>query len=822
MKTFQLFLIACVVQMMSAIGAWANSFSDMKLIVELNQTMQKDIPATLPMIDLSQDGREAVFELHGVSIRTASKAKQVDFQYKIYRSGETPTDTWQELQTGEMNEHGMVWRNTSGPNVLEGLEVGSTYILEFRMKGINPDDSEFFYDNGHQNYKIKFTKGKAPKIKFAGGQFNSVTNINVDGVDKRYLIPSESAWNGFNLGKASSIIIKDFSSIVDKYTPYASVNQLNITYGICKKGEEVDYFYSTPATRTEVEYQSGYYIRERHIGDTPVDIMARMNELYPDGLMDGGQYDMVIGFSFTDNEGNLHSLDNDDEGFRYSFTYSATPLGPDDRAEFTHTFIHLYKNEEFTGIGLMQADNYNFDLTGVNDLWGLRLQGFSTYPSYTANEVKLNYRIYEGTTPTGNWKSLSATSNGTEVIEWSYDDEPVDMLENKEVGKTYTLEYFLSGVTTTGKRFYQNNNGNNFTIKYKPAPATEHFNYVKLQATAGLNNAVEEVEINLPPRNMQIEDISDNGIRATNVLTVTQITADMSVEATAFDFYYSVYQYGSEPAEWKNVSGTSADGRTWTCTSAVDVMAGLAKDKNYVLEFYFKATVNGSDAIMNNGNENYKVQFLYADKDPDTGGTGFTVDGRKMVSFVMTSDLDNPYMFIYDLATCKSVYENGAVQLGRVPKLAFTAFRAMWQRESTDVEIADMSIQYKIYEPGQDGQWNGIMATETNYYIENQLIASSTCHEAFTFPGLISGNTYILELMPQLRTSNNKYYFLKDTDEGGNVGFKFQFTIDNPTGITTVNLNSSDSTPAYNLAGQRVADSYKGIVIQNNKKIWKR
>ena len=42
-----------------------------------------------------------------------------------------------------------------------------------------------------------------------------------------------------------------------------------------------------------------------------------------------------------------------------------------------------------------------------------------------------------------------------------------------------------------------------------------------------------------------------------------------------------------------------------------------------------------------------------------------------------------------------------------------------------------------------------------------------------------------------------------------------------PTGIVTVDQQPSGTvhTPAYNLAGQRVNDSYKGIVIKNHKKV---
>lgn len=825
MKTFRILLIACVVQMVSAMGAWANSFSDMYMIMELAQTERIQIPELMPMVDLTESGRDGVMTLHYFEINTAEKASEVMLQYRVYEQGTAPGDSWQESATGS-NVMGTEWKNNPRIDLIEGLEVGKAYILEFRMKGIGTDNTEFYYDNGGENYKIKFIKDNAPTVKFGGAPRTAWVTLNIDGTEKDFSVPNDM-WDGVSLGKSSSISISKFRTLIDKYSSSASVAALRMNYGICKKGGEADYWYSTPATMNSVDYVWGEYSRETHWNETPVDIMEKIGELYPDGLQDGEEYELCIGFDFDDNEGNNRMLDNNGEAYRFAFVYSATQLGPDDRAEFQYTNVTLQKNGE--NMGFIPENSSHFDLTADAGVWGLTLYSLSTYASYPASEVKLNYRRYEGTTPAGEWKSLEAEPNGPESSYWSYasydGNEPLDLCEGTEIGKTYTFEYYLSGITTTGKPFYLNNNGENFTIKFSPAPATEQFNYVKVGATVGLNTEVEEVEMNLPPYNMYIDDLSDGGRKANNVFTIDKITADMSVSATAFDLYYRVFQLGNNTAEWKKVSGTSANGSTWTCTSAVDVMAGLTKGKNYVLEFYFKATVNGSDVLFNNGDENYKLQFLFDDQDPDLGGTGFNVDGQKRVSFVMTSDPDNPYMYMYDLATCKSEYENGAVQLGEVPMLAFSAFRAMWQRESTDVEIADMSIQYKIYEPGQDGQWNGITATDS-YYFEDQLSASSQCHDAFTFPGLESGKTYILEAMAQLRTTDDKYYFLNDTDESTNsniVGFKFQFSItSDPTGIATVDAKGFDNATVYNLAGQRVGNDYKGIVIINGKKVLKK
>ena len=45
------------------------------------------------------------------------------------------------------------------------------------------------------------------------------------------------------------------------------------------------------------------------------------------------------------------------------------------------------------------------------------------------------------------------------------------------------------------------------------------------------------------------------------------------------------------------------------------------------------------------------------------------------------------------------------------------------------------------------------------------------------------------------------------------------FTIGVISGISSVSAETVDNAPAYNLAGQKVSDSFKGIVIKNGRKV---
>ena len=51
------------------------------------------------------------------------------------------------------------------------------------------------------------------------------------------------------------------------------------------------------------------------------------------------------------------------------------------------------------------------------------------------------------------------------------------------------------------------------------------------------------------------------------------------------------------------------------------------------------------------------------------------------------------------------------------------------------------------------------------------------------------------------------------------VAVSATFKKSNPTGVDNLNIDNSKNTQRYNLMGQPVGNNYKGIVIQNGKKI---
>ena len=66
----------------------------------------------------------------------------------------------------------------------------------------------------------------------------------------------------------------------------------------------------------------------------------------------------------------------------------------------------------------------------------------------------------------------------------------------------------------------------------------------------------------------------------------------------------------------------------------------------------------------------------------------------------------------------------------------------------------------------------------------------------------------------------NKAYILK-SDLGANASNTLRFVIGGKaTGIEAVSADDTITTATYNMAGQRVSDDYRGLVIKNGKKMW--
>lgn len=129
---------------------------------------------------------------------------------------------------------------------------------------------------------------------------------------------------------------------------------------------------------------------------------------------------------------------------------------------------------------------------------------------------------------------------------------------------------------------------------------------------------------------------------------------------------------------------------------------------------------------------------------------------------------------------------------------------------------------------------------------QNQLITSATAtsdKEKWTVTTFESSpdmlqvqNNAYTERYIWYNEQNTRFASYKSSSLNGRIHYISLFkdvTPDTPTGIISINTNpsspnshlsslNSQLSPLYNLAGQRVSDSYRGIVIKNGRKIIKK
>lgn len=127
-------------------------------------------------------------------------------------------------------------------------------------------------------------------------------------------------------------------------------------------------------------------------------------------------------------------------------------------------------------------------------------------------------------------------------------------------------------------------------------------------------------------------------------------------------------------------------------------------------------------------------------------------------------------------------------------------------------------------EDGQEGSWNTLPATLDNaqdIYNKDKGVTDHLLQYGAkqlgvdVARGLQPGKNYSLEVMFQV-IANEEYFFLPGQKHQETV--RFNFSVPTGAGISTVNALSA-SRARYTLSGQRVGKSYRGLVIENGKKL---
>lgn len=196
------------------------------------------------------------------------------------------------------------------------------------------------------------------------------------------------------------------------------------------------------------------------------------------------------------------------------------------------------------------------------------------------------------------------------------------------------------------------------------------------------------------------------------------------------------------------------------------------------LTFYFVANKDKSPAYYNNGGDNYSIRFRTEDGQGGGGQSGditFYDKNTATLNLTMTGGWSSNITYTYAGDGSRDISD----QPGGVSSLEISGFTLRLQRVSADLEIGSVSVQYKVYQEGSDGQWNTLnydFQEDEGGNILNKKYTCTTSTQNLA-AGLKQGPTYILEVKYQIVDKSGNYYFFTPSqvykfsvNEGGGGG----------------------------------------------------
>ena len=193
------------------------------------------------------------------------------------------------------------------------------------------------------------------------------------------------------------------------------------------------------------------------------------------------------------------------------------------------------------------------------------------------------------------------------------------------------------------------------------------------------------------------------------------------------------------------------------------------------LTFYFVANKDKTPAYYNNGGNNYSIRFRTEGKGGGVGQSdniSFYDTSTAALTLSMTGGKFSDVTYTYGGDGSRDISD----QPGGVSSLQISNFTLRLKRASADLEIASVSVQYKVYEEGsnkQDVQWNRMEYTEQEDeggdILAKKYVGTRATQDLTK--GLKQGTSYVLEVIYQVVDKRGNYYFFTPSSWYGEYKF---------------------------------------------------
>ena len=287
-----------------------------------------------------------------------------------------------------------------------------------------------------------------------------------------------------------------------------------------------------------------------------------------------------------------------------------------------------------------------------------------------------------------------------------------------------------------------------------------------------------------PASGLDVVDLT--GTVAEN-LQINAVTVQTSGSVSSVTMYAANYKSGEKDPEIMEVplvaqESQPGDEYVWWYipTEFIQRMDDgyLVKDNNKstatrYFSFYFVANKDNNPIYYNNGGSYYSIRYK-TDNGQGGGGQGGSITfydkNTATLSLSMTGGKYSNVTYTYNGDGSRDISDNP----GGISSLEISGFTLRLQRSSTNLEIESVSVQYKVYQDGSDGQWNTLnydFQQDEGGNILAKKYTGTTSTPDLTAGLKQQGKDYILEVKYQVVDKNGNYYFF--TPSGGNDLYRF-------------------------------------------------
>lgn len=265
--------------------------------------------------------------LQKVEVYTSGSVSDVNLCGAVYNSGSAPsTDQWANIPASELSSG--YWKFDNGGEGIEMIEsgwAGKTKIFEFYAKAKNGSGSDIYYNNGGQNYQIKFSIGSGGgssdwTVKYYA-QSTATLDLTWNGTTNRnYVYNGEGIREQYyheNPGEVGSLVINGFTTrFIYNKDAGVGIQSVTLQYRINVDGTEGQWN-SLTATNTGWddiwnEAEQRYDHRLEYTYNGHVDVLS--------GLTSGHNYVLEYMYQVVTTGGDYKTLRQGSSDMKLAFT----------------------------------------------------------------------------------------------------------------------------------------------------------------------------------------------------------------------------------------------------------------------------------------------------------------------------------------------------------------------------------------------------------------------------------------------------------------------------------------------------------------------